>query len=136
MTDDVPALRPVPANPANSEDDAVRRPARGGATAAAGRGFARFGRWSGGWARRLGSSLYFWVGLVVGFGTSLQMWELVLPVAILGWIVGVWLWARKGRAELIAISVGVLLGWVPMLILFIGALPHTMIGPPGVRYDL
>jgi len=28
------------------------------------------------------------------------------------------------------------LGWLPMLYFFVGSLPHTMIGLPGVEYDL
>lgn len=133
MTDDAHAVRPGPPirTPADPGVPLLRR-----VTAVLGGRFARLGRWSGRWARRLVLGVWFWVGLVVGFGTSLRLWESVLLLAVVGWAAGVWLWRRGRRTELIAVSVGVLLGWVPMLVLFVGALPHTMIGPPGVEYDL
>lgn len=140
MTDDahalpsVPPVSPVPPVPPPSEADAP--PLRRRAARAAVGLVARPGRWLGGWARRLALTVWFWVGLVLGFATSLQMWEQVLLLAVAGWIAGAVLWRRRRRPDVVALSLGVLLGWVPMLVLFVGALPHTMIGPPGVEYDL
>ncbi|MBL0885353.1 hypothetical protein [Myceligenerans indicum] len=125
----------VASRPADSGHAGTRRPRHRGA-AVAGGVFARFGGWLGRWARRLVFGVWFWAGLVIGFATSLQLWESTLLLAVAGWIAGAWLWRGKGRLEVVAVSVGVLLGWVPMLIVFVGVLPHTMIGPPGVKYDL
>ncbi|MBE1874298.1 hypothetical protein [Myceligenerans pegani] len=136
MTDDAHALRPLTPIRATREPGDVPSPPRGRAAAAVAGAFSRLGRWLGSWARRLAFGVWFWAGLVVGFGTSLRLWESVLLLAVVGWIVGAWLWRRRRRSELIAVSVGVLLGWVPMLVLFVGALPHTMIGPPGIEYDI
>jgi hypothetical protein len=81
---------------------------------AARRGLERFGRWLAAWGRRLAPSPFLWVGAVVGFGTSLLVWESVLLLGVVAW----------------------LLGWLPMLFFFVTSLPHTMIGLPGVEYDL
>ncbi|GAB4084354.1 hypothetical protein GCM10028784_09840 [Myceligenerans cantabricum] len=141
MTDDAHALRPASsirgaAAPGGSGARGTGLPWRRRAGAAAGAASARFGRWLGRWGRRLVLSVWFWAGLVAGFGTSLRMWESVLLLAVVGWIAGAWLWSRQGRPGLLAVSAGILLGWVPMLILFVGALPHTVVGLPGTRYDL
>ena len=103
---------------------------------ALGRGFRRFGRWLAGWARRLAPSPFLWVGIVLGFGTSLMLWESVLLLGVVLWLVGVWLWITRGRSVLIALGLGLVLGWLPMLFFFVQSLPHTMIGLPGVEYDL
>ncbi|MFI6427532.1 hypothetical protein [Promicromonospora sp. NPDC050880] len=103
---------------------------------AAGRGLRRLGRWSAVWARRLVPSPFLWVGIVLGFGTSLLVWESVLLLGVLVWLVGVWLWTARGSSVLVALGLGMVLGWLPMLFFLVGSLPHTMIGPPGVEYDL
>ncbi|WP_460702009.1 hypothetical protein [Myceligenerans halotolerans] len=136
MTDDAHALRPMTRIRATREPGDAPLPRRRHAAAAVAGAFSRFGGWLGRWVRRLVFGVWFWAGLIVGFGTSLQMWESVLLLAVVGWIAGAWWWRRKRRPELVAVSVGILLGWVPMLVLLVGALPHTMVGPPGVEYDL
>lgn len=103
---------------------------------ALGRGLRRFGRWLVTWARRLAPNPFLWVGIVLGFGTSLLLWESVLLLGIVVWLVGVWLWVTRGRTVLIALGLGLVLGWLPMLFFFVNSLPHTMIGLPGVEYDL
>lgn len=136
MTDDAHVLRPALPIRAHAASGGTPLPRHRRAAAVFGTMFARFGRWIGRWARRLAFGVWFWAGLVVGFGTSLRMWESVLLLAVVGWIAGAWWWRRKRRPEVVAVSVGILLGWVPMLVLLVGALPHTMVGPPGVEYDL
>ena len=106
------------------------------ALTAAGRACRRFGRWFVAWGRRLASSPFLWAGIVLGFGTSLLVWELVLLLGIVVWLFGVWLWKRRGSSVLVALGLGMVLGWLPMLFFFVGSLPHTMIGLPGVVYDL
>ena len=103
---------------------------------AVGRGARSFGRWLVVWGRRLASSPFLWAGIVLGFGTSLLVWESVLLLGIVVWLVGAWLWARRGTSVFVALGLGVVLGWLPMLYFFVGSLPHTMIGLPGVHYDL
>jgi hypothetical protein len=103
---------------------------------AAGSAFRRFGRWLATWGRRLASSPFLWAGVVLGFGTSLLVWESVLLLGVVVWLLGVWLWKARGASVLIALGLGVVLGWLPMLFFFVNSLPHTMIGLPGVEYDL
>lgn len=81
-------------------------------------------------------SPFLWVGAVLGFGTSLLVWESVLLLGVLVWVFGVWLWKSRGRHALVALGLGMVLGWLPMLFFFVTSLPHTMIGLPGVEYDL
>jgi hypothetical protein len=96
----------------------------------------RFGRWLAAWGRRLAPSPYLWVGAVLGFGTSLLVWESVLLLGVALWAVGAWLWKTRGTSVLVALGLGMVLGWLPMLFFFVTSLPHTMIGLPGVEYDL
>ena len=103
---------------------------------AARRGLGRFGHWLATWGRRLAPSPFLWVGAVLGFGTSLLVWESVLLLGVLVWVFGVWLWRSRGRHTLVALGLGMVLGWLPMLFFFVNSLPHTMIGLPGVEYDL
>ena len=103
---------------------------------AVGRGFKRFGRWLAAWGRRLAPSPFLWVGIVLGFGTSLLLWESVLLLGVVVWLLGVWLWVARGRTALVALGLGIVLGWLPMLFFFVNSLPHTMVGLPGVEYDL
>lgn len=103
---------------------------------AVGRGVRRFGGWLATWGRRLAASPYLWVGVVLGFGTSLLVWESVLLLGVVVWVVGVWLWATRRTSVLVALGLGLVLGWLPMLFFFVTSLPHTMIGLPGVEYDL
>jgi hypothetical protein len=103
---------------------------------AVGRGLKRFGRWLAAWCRRLAPSPFVWVGIVLGFGTSLLVWESVLLLGVVVWLLGVWLWVARGSTVLVALGLGIVLGWLPMLFFFVGGLPHTMIGLPGVEYDL
>lgn len=100
------------------------------------RGLERVGRWLATWCRRLAPSPFLWVGAVVGFGTSLLVWESVLLLGVVVWLLGVWLWRARGRHVLVALGLGMVLGWLPMLFFFVTSLPHTMIGLPGVEYDL
>jgi ABC-type amino acid transport system permease subunit len=100
------------------------------------RGLRRFGRWLAVWGRRLAPSPFVWVGIVLGFGTSLLVWESVLLLGIVLWLLGVWLWKTRGTPVLVALGLGIVLGWLPMLFFIVGSLPHTMIGLPGVEYDL
>lgn len=118
--------------------DEAHTPPRSGTRVlpAARRGLGRFGRWLGTWGRRLAPSPFLWVGVVLGFGTSLLVWESVLLVGVLVWLLGVWLWKTRGRHVLVALGLGMVLGWLPMLFFFVTSLPHTMIGLPGVEYDL
>ncbi|GHH72187.1 hypothetical protein [Promicromonospora soli] len=102
----------------------------------AGRGVRRFGLWLAAWGRRLAPSPFLWVGIVLGFGTSLLVWESVLLLGIVAWLLGVWLWVARGNSVLVALGLGIVLGWLPMLFFFVNSLPHTMIGLPGVEYDL
>ncbi|MFC7023449.1 hypothetical protein ACFQHV_09905 [Promicromonospora thailandica] len=149
MTDDAhtPASGPVTPASRGSGDTTYAAPAHAAgaeprapwyrrAASAVGRGLRRLGRWAGAWARRLVTSPFLWVGIVLGFGTSLLVWESVLVLGILLWLAGVWLWAARGSTVLVALGLGVVLGWLPMLFFFVASLPHTMIGPPGVEYDL
>ncbi|GAB2505635.1 hypothetical protein GCM10027063_51080 [Promicromonospora xylanilytica] len=106
------------------------------AVSATGRGLGRFGRWLATWGRRLARSPFLWVGIVLGFGTSLLLWESVLLLGVVVWLCGVWLWKRRATPVLIALGLGTVLGWLPMLFFFVGSLPHTTIGLPGVEYDL
>ncbi|WP_275004546.1 hypothetical protein [Promicromonospora iranensis] len=103
---------------------------------AAGSALRRFGRWLATWGRRLAPSPFLWAGTVLGFGTSLLVWESVLLLGVVVWLLGVWLWKARGTSVLIALGLGVVLGWLPMLFFFVDSLPHTMIGLPGVEYDL
>jgi hypothetical protein len=103
---------------------------------AARRGLERFGRWLATWGRRLAPNPFLWVGVVLGFGTSLLVWESVLLLGIVVWLLGVWLWKAQGRPVLVALGLGLVLGWLPMLFFFVTSLPHTVIGLPGVEYDL
>ena len=103
---------------------------------AAARGARRSGRWLATWARRLAPSPFLWVGIVLGFGTSLLVWESVLLLGVVVWLAGVWLWTTRRSPVLVALGLGLVLGWLPMLFFLVGSLPHTMIGPPGVEYDL
>lgn len=73
---------------------------------------------------------------MLGFGTSLFMWESVLLLGVVVWLLGVWFWKAQGRHVLVALGLGMVLGWLPMLFFFVTSLPHTMIGLPGVEYDL
>lgn len=149
VTDDAHTPAPGPVTPASrgSGDTTYAAPAHASgaeprapwyrrAASAVGRGLRRLGRWAGAWARRLVTSPFLWVGIVLGFGTSLLVWESVLVLGILLWLAGVWLWAARGSTVLVALGLGVVLGWLPMLFFFVASLPHTMIGPPGVEYDL
>jgi hypothetical protein len=108
----------------------------GRAVAAAGGGLRRFGRWLAAWCRRLAPSPFLWAGLALGFGTSLLVWESVLLLGVVVWAAGAWLWSTRGTPVLVALGVGVVIGWLPLLFFFVTSLPHTMIGPPGVEYDL
>lgn len=103
---------------------------------AAHRGLERFGRWLVTWGRRLVPSPFLWAGAVLGFGTSLLVWESVLLLGAVVWLLGVWLWKARGRHVLVALGLGMVLGWLPMMFFFVTSLPHTMIGLPGVEYDL
>ncbi len=137
MTDDAHTLpdtrtqAPAPAVPGRS-----RGPWYGRILPALGRGLRRFGRWLAAWARRLAPSPFLWVGIVLGFGTSLLVWESVLLLGVVVWLAGVWLWTTRRSPVLVALGLGLVLGWLPMLFFLVGSLPHTMIGPPGVEYDL
>ncbi|MFD2797345.1 hypothetical protein ACFS27_27560 [Promicromonospora vindobonensis] len=124
------------AAPAHVVRGSTGGPWRARAVPAARRGLERFGRWLAAWGRRLAPSPFLWVGIVLGFGTSLLVWESVLLLGIVVWLLGVWLWKTRGIPVLIALGLGVVLGWLPMLFFFVGSLPHTMIGLPGVEYDL
>jgi hypothetical protein len=104
--------------------------------AAVGRGLKRFGLWLAAWCGRLAPSPFVWVGIVLGFGTSLLVWESVLLLGVVVWLLGVWLWVARGSTVLVALGLGIVLGWLPMLFFFVNSLPHTMIGLPGVEYDL
>ena len=107
-----------------------------GVLPAARRGLERFGRWLATWGRRLAPSPFLWVGAVAGFGTSLLVWESVLLLGVAVWLAGVWLWTTRRSPVLVALGLGLVLGWLPMLFFFVDSLPHTMIGLPGVEYDL
>jgi hypothetical protein len=98
---------------------------------AAGSGLRRFGRWLAAWGRRLAPNPFLWVGLVLGFGTSLLVWESVLLLGTAVWLLGVWLWKARGRSALVALGLGLVLGWLPVLFFFVDSLPHTMIGLPA-----
>lgn len=99
-------------------------------------GLKRFGGWLATWGRRLAPDPFLWAGIVLGFGTSLLVWESVLLLGVVVWLLGVWLWKARGRSVLVALGLGLVLGWLPMLFFIVNSLPHTMIGPPGVEYDL
>lgn len=124
------------AAPLHAAQPAERAPWYVRALGALRRGLGRFGRWLAAWCRRLARSPYLWVGIVLGFGTSLFLWESVLLLGMVLWLVGVWLWTSRGTSVLIALGLGLVLGWLPMLFFFVNSLPHTMIGLPGVEYDL
>lgn len=100
------------------------------------RALRRFGRWLAGWGRRLATTPFLWVGIVLGFGTSLVLWGSVLLLGIGLWLLGGWLWRARGRLTFVALGLGIVLGWLPMLFFFVTSLPHTMIGLPGVECDL
>jgi hypothetical protein len=100
------------------------------------RGLERFGRRLATWGRRLAPNPFLWVGVVLGFGTSLLVWESVLLLGVVVWLLGVWLWRAQRRPVLVALGLGLVLGWLPMLFFFVTSLPRTMIGLPGVEYDL
>ncbi|MGW2091705.1 hypothetical protein [Promicromonospora sukumoe] len=146
MTDDahILPLRPaVPAPggpgrdvPAHAGPGQPRRPWYTRVLPAVGRDARRSGRWLATWARRLAPSSFLWVGIVLGFGTSLLVWESVLLLGVVVWLAGAWLWTTRRSPVLVALGLGLVLGWLPMLFFFVGSLPHTMIGPPGVEYDL
>ncbi|MFE7505466.1 hypothetical protein [Promicromonospora sp. NPDC057488] len=137
MTDDAHTLpdtrtqAPAHAAPGRSREAWYVR-----ALTALGRGLRRFGRWLAAWGRRLAPSPFLWVGIVLGFGTSLLVWESVLLLGVVVWLFGIWVWVTRGRPVLVALGLGIVLGWLPMLYFFVGSLPHTMIGLPGVEYDL
>lgn len=116
--------------------DAAPAPWYARALPAARQVLGRFVRRLAAWGRRLAPSPFLWAGAVLGFGTSLLVWESVLLLGVVVWLVGVWFWARRGSPVLIALGLGVVLGWFPMLFFFVNSLPHTMIGLPGVDYDL
>lgn len=99
-------------------------------------GVRRLGRWFAIWGGRLARSPFLWVGIVLGFGTSLLVWESVLLLGVVVWLSGVWLWKARATPVLVALGLGIVLGWLPMLFFFVGSLPHTMVGLPGVEYDL
>ena len=99
-------------------------------------GVRRLGRWFAIWGGRLARSPFLWVGIGLGFGTSLVLWESVLLLGIGVWLLGGWLWRTRGRLTFVALGLGIVLGWLPMLFFFVTSLPHTMIGLPGVEYDL
>lgn len=101
-----------------------------------GRALRRSGRWLAAWGRRLAPSPFLWVGIVLGFGTSLLVWESVLLLGIVVWLAGAWVWVARGNPVLVALGLGIVLGWLPMLFFFVQSLPHTIIGLPGVEYDL
>lgn len=137
MTDEAHTLPDATyATPAHAGPGRARRPWYARILPAAGRGLRRFGRWLAAWGRRLASSPFLWVGIVLGFGTSLLVWESVLLLGIVVWLAGVWLWSARGQSVLVALGLGIVLGWLPMLFFLVGSLPHTMIGLPGVEYDL
>jgi hypothetical protein len=124
------------ATPAHAVPGQAQGPWYTGVLPATGRGVRRFGLWLAAWGRRLAPSPFLWVGIVLGFGTSLLVWESVLLLGIVAWLLGVWLWVARGNSVLVALGLGIVLGWLPMLFFFVGSLPHTMIGLPGVEYDL
>ncbi|WP_146197380.1 hypothetical protein [Promicromonospora sp. AC04] len=153
MTDEAHTLPAASGSPVSGEDTKLRgdttyaAPAHAGPgrahgpwytriLPAVGRGFKRFGRWLAVWSRRLAPSPFLWVGIVLGFGTSLLLWESVLLLGVVVWLLGVWLWIARGRTVLVALGLGIVLGWLPMLFFFVNSLPHTMVGLPGVEYDL
>jgi len=124
------------ATPAHAVPGSVRHPWYARVLPAVGRGLKRFGLWLAAWCRRLAPSPFVWVGIVLGFGTSLLVWESVLLLGIVVWLLGVWLWVARGSTVLVALGLGIVLGWLPMLFFFVNSLPHTMVGLPGVEYDL
>ena len=128
---DVVHAAPVPGTRASTEGFRGRR-----AAVALGHGLKRFGRWLATWGRRLAPSPFLWIGIVLGFGTSLLVWESVLLLGVAVWLLGVWLWKTRGSPVFIALGLGMVLGWLPMLFFFVNSLPHTMVGLPGVEYDL
>lgn len=137
MTDDAHTLPDTRTQaPAHAVPGRSRGPWYARALPALGRGLRRFGRWLAAWARRLAPSPFLWVGIVLGFGTSLLVWESVLLLGVVVWLFGIWVWLTRGRPVLVALGLGIVLGWLPMLYFFVGSLPHTMIGLPGVEYDL
>ncbi|MFD6447097.1 hypothetical protein ACFWEJ_18450 [Promicromonospora sp. NPDC060204] len=137
MTDEAHTLSDATyAAPAHAGPNRTRGPWYARILPAVRRGLGRFGRWLAAWGRRLAVSPFLWVGIVLGFGTSLLVWESVLLLGIVVWLAGVWLWAARGQSVLVALGLGIVLGWLPMLFFFVGSLPHTMIGLPGVEYDL
>ena len=74
-----------------------------------------------------------------GGGPLDRLQHLLLPMLVLGlvlWAVGAWVWSRRRTPVLVALGLGLVVGWLPMLFFFVTSLPHTMIGPPGVEYDL
>ena len=99
-------------------------------------GVRRLGRWFAIWGGRLARSPFLWVGIGLGFGTSLLVWESVLLLGVVVGLSGVWLWKARATPVLVALGLGIVLGWLPMLFFFVGSLPHTMVGLPGVEYDL
>jgi len=124
------------ATPAHAVPGTARGPWYTRVLPAVGRGLKRFGLWLAAWCRRLAPSPFVWVGIVLGFGTSLLVWESVLLLGVVVWLLGVWLWVARGSTVLVALGLGIVLGWLPMLFFFVNSLPHTMIGLPGVEYDL
>ncbi|GGM42011.1 hypothetical protein ACFQBY_06920 [Promicromonospora citrea] len=132
MTDDVHTW--TRSTPDRAPEARVPWPAR--VPAAVGAGLRSAGRWFAAWVRRLVANPFLWVGLVLGFGTSLLVWESVLLLGVVLWAVGAWVWSRRRTPVLVALGVGLVIGWLPMLFFFVTSLPHTMIGPPGVEYDL
>ncbi|WP_036964593.1 hypothetical protein [Promicromonospora kroppenstedtii] len=137
MTDDAHTLPDTGARaPAHAVPGRSRGPWYARVLAALGRGLRRLGRWLAAWGRRLAPSPFLWVGIVLGFGTSLLVWESVLLLGIVVWLFGIWVWVTRGRPVLVALGLGIVVGWLPMLYFFVGSLPHTMIGLPGVEYDL
>jgi hypothetical protein len=124
------------AAPAHAVPGSARGPWYARILPSVGRGLKRFGLWLAAWCRRLAPSPFVWVGIVLGFGTSLLVWESVLLLGVVVWLLGVWLWVARGSTVFVALGLGIVLGWLPMLFFFVNSLPHTMIGLPGVEYDL
>src|SRR5690606_13255184 len=91
VTDDVHTR--TRSTPDRAPEARVPWPAR--VPAAVGAGLRSAGRWFAAWVRRLVANPFLWVGLVLGFGTSLLVWESVLLLGVVLWAVGAWVWSRR-----------------------------------------
>ncbi|MCF4122748.1 hypothetical protein L1785_17345 [Antribacter sp. KLBMP9083] len=133
MTDDVhasPALEPP------RPRSATRRSWRD-VVAATSSLLRRLGPWLGLWARRLAGSPFLWAGAVLGFVSCLPVWLWVLLLGGATWVGGAWMWHRHGRTEVLALGIGLVLGWVPWIVVVaLADWPAMHFGPPGVVYDL